>query len=208
MKSPPSVPSLHCMVLDAKRHGLGTLPGVPLDVAPGPQLAGYRRALPAIKKLGVLYDPARSTSFIEEARSAATSASFTLVLRSVDRPERVPEAARAILNEVDALWIIPDPLVAEADAFRFILAEAMKKKVPLLAYSDGFVRTGALLGITPDYRGIGIETARLAEALEQHAPEAELAVRIPPPKLMVNLRTAQMLGITIPPAVMSEVIVP
>ena len=81
----------------------------------------------------------------------------------------------------------------------------LRQGVPLVGLSASHVRSGALAALVCDYADVGRQTAALALRVLR----GESAARIPvdhPRKvgLVLNLRTARHLGITVPPALVQE----
>jgi putative ABC transport system substrate-binding protein len=202
------LPVVYCMVLDAKANGVGApnLVGVPLEIPARVQLAELKRLLPGARTVGLVFNPARSDAEVKGARIAADELALTLLAAPATSAAAFPEALRQLLPRAQALWLLADPTVVTADTFRLMLESAMAHRVPLVAFSDEFVRRGALLSLSPDFEAVGIEAARLARALSEGKKPSELTPAQPRFKLVVNLGTARALGVSLPQEALKEAV--
>lgn len=195
------IPIVFSMVLDPLKHGLngsnitGTLIEVPLDR----QFATVRSLLPSVKRIGALYDPAKTGTLIEEARRHAKTHGFDLAANGVTSERDVPAALRTLLADVGALWLIPDSTVLTDESLRFLLGSALEHNVPVIAFSPEFVRSGALLSLSVDYTDVGRQAGHLAKRiLDGHVALPLRPVPVDRIKMALNLKTARFLGIPVP----------
>jgi len=198
------VPVVYCMVLEPRANGVGAphVIGVPLEIPPMVQLSELKRTLPATQRVGVIYNPARSGRELEEAQVAAGKLGLVLHAEPASSAAQFPEALKKLLPKVQALWLIADPTVVTQDTFRLMLESASANRLPLLVFNDEFVRRGALLAVSPDFEGAGLEAARLAQDLAAGKKPSEIAPAQARWTLVLNLGTAKALGITLPPEVL------
>jgi len=120
------MPVIFCMVLDPARHALTApnMTGIRMEIPVGRQLGMMRSVLPGMKRIGVLYDPAKTGALVEEARLLAKSMGLELVGKQVGTEKDVPAALRALLSQVEALWLVPDSTVLTEDTLKFVLDTA------------------------------------------------------------------------------------
>ena len=195
------VPIVYMMILDPLKHQLtaanmtGTLLEVPVDR----QLKIMRTFLPALHQLGMLYDPAKTSSRVKEAERVATFSDFQLTGLPVESDKEVPQQLRTLLSNVEALWLIPDSTVLTNESVRFILESALARQIPVIGFSPEFTRLGALLSMSVNYGDVGRETGLLAKRILDGERLLPLnPVPIERLKIAVNLKTARFLGITFP----------
>jgi putative ABC transport system substrate-binding protein len=195
------VPIVYMMILDPLKHQLtaanmtGTLLEVPVDR----QLKIMRTFLPTLHQLGALYDPAKTSSRVKEAVQQATISDFQLKGLPVESDKDVPQQLRALLSDVEALWLIPDSTVLTNESIRFILESALARQIPVIGFSPEFTRLGALLSMSVNYGDVGRETGLLARRILDG--ERLLPLNPVPSerlKITVNLKTARFLGMTFP----------
>jgi putative ABC transport system substrate-binding protein len=200
----PSCPVILALVPEARKSGLEvSTPLVPMFVPPGRQLKALRAALPGAKKIGILYDPAISKPLVNECEAAARSAGVTLVRKEVGARQEVAAAVRAMVGEVDAIWLLPDTTVIGADTFKFIMLTALQAKVPVVGFSEGMSKAGALLAVEADYGEMGQKAARAAQRIlagQAAAPEA------PDGAIYLNAKSAGVLGLSLPAEIKAQAV--
>ena len=201
----PDIPLVYCMVVDPARAGLLPAPaphvgGVLFDVPVRNQLAAFRMVNPRAVRIGVLYSPDHS-AHVREAERAAPVLRLVVTARAVGGEREVPAGLRALLagpDAVDALWLPPDALLLAADTRRFLFEEMSRAGKAVYAFSSALMADGALASNGPDLVSVGQEAAGLVDRLA--AGERDLEVRVPRAELLVNLRVAARLNVTIPEA--------
>ena len=195
------VPIVYMMVLDPLKHQLttdnmtGTLLEVPLDR----QLKIMRTFLPTLRRLGTLYDPAKTSSRVKDAEKQAANSDFQLKAVPVESEKDVPQQLRTLLGDVEALWLMPDSTVLTNESVRFILESSLANQIPVIGFSPEFTRLGALLSLSVNHGDVGRETGMLAKRILDGERLLPLnPVPIERLKITVNLKTARFLGITFP----------
>ncbi len=198
----PGCPVIVALVPDPRMVGLAAnTPFVPMFVPPARQLKVVRAILPSVQKLGIIYDPALSTGLAAECQSAATAAKLTLVRKEVGARKDVIGAARELIGEVDAVWLIPDTTVIAADTFKFVMVTSLGAKVPVIAFSEGMSKAGAVLAVEADYGEMGVKAAKAARRLLVGGAEGPEA---PEGTIYLNAKSAAMLGLTLSPAMRAQ----
>jgi putative tryptophan/tyrosine transport system substrate-binding protein len=162
-----------------------------------------REILPAMKRVLLPYD-ASEPSFaqvLSRYRSAAQRLGVTLI----ENPLRTQEEARAALTDiakgqVDAI-VAPRWLTLNIPGF--MLEIAARQAVPTMFSDAFFVDRGGLVSYAANTTQEGHQAARLVDRIIKGAKPAELPVEQPTTfELVINLKTAGALGLTIPPAVL------
>lgn len=215
-KLPPSqqIPVVFTMVIDpvglsligsAERSG-GRFAGVALAVRPHRQLRALLDTAPIVRHVGVIYNPKEPVfqQMVAQAREDAARLGLTLVEAHAESAAQVPNALAALQGEVDALWLIPDPVCAVPESFQQILNWAQTHKIPLLAFAESFVRRGALLGIGVDMAEQGALAAELAVRILNGERPEEMPL-LTPRRLLAyyNRKTARELNLEIPPMLLN-----
>ncbi len=201
------IPVLFCMVLDPAKHDLKApnMTGIRLEIPLNRQFSAMRSVLPSLKRIGVLYDPEKTGHLVEEARLLAKSMGIELVAKQVNTEKEVPPALRALLSQVEALWLVPDSTVLTEDSLKFVLGTALDLNVPVVGFSSELVRSGALVGLSVSYEDVGRQAGVLAKKMltDEYKPSS---ATLPPDRLRLalNLKTAKFLGITISPEVVNN----
>jgi len=104
-------------------------------------------------------------------------------------------------GEVDSVFICSPHL--RLDFHALILDEATKHRLPLVGYRQAWVERGALFSYSPDFREVGrLDMARQAAKIFKGAKPADLPVeQISQLHLVVNKKTADAIGVTIPQSI-------
>ncbi len=200
------VPIVYMMVLDPLKHQLtaanmtGTFLEVPLDR----QVKIMRTFLPALHRVGILYDPSKNASRMKTAVEQAGILGVQVNGLPIESDKDVPPQLRALLSDAEALWLISDSTVLTNESIQFILESAFARQIPVIGFSPEFTRLGALLSISVNYGDVGRETGLLVKRiLDGHGLLPRDPLPIERLKITVNLKTARFLGLTFSKELMS-----
>jgi len=147
-------------------------------------------------------DPA-STLQTEGLRSLGGQLGFKVVTAEARRAKDAPEAMKELAGKADAIY------VADCSAAQMQAAEIMKialsARKPVISQVPGLAEDGALLTLEADPaeqgKLIAVHTLQIVSGQKAHL----LPVRTPKKiNLVVNKKTASVLGLKIPPAVLNE----
>jgi len=203
------IPVIFYIVLDPVKNGLTApnMTGIMLEIPIERQFTTMRTVLPNVKRIGVLYDPEKTAGIVEDARRHAKAAGIEVISRPIRSDKDVPAALRALLPQIDALWLIPDSTVLTEESLNFIQTTSLDSHTPVFGFSSDLVRNGALMGLSVNYEDIGRQAAAVAKRIlaGQARPSSTTALVAPDRvRLSLNLKTAKFLGITIPPDVINR----
>jgi putative ABC transport system substrate-binding protein len=91
------------------------------------------------------------------------------------------------------------------DHWRRIVEFALKNRLPTVSGPGAFVEAGGLMAYGPDYLDLFRRAATYVDKILRGAKPSDLPVEQPTKfELIVNLRTAKALGLTIPPQVLAR----
>jgi ABC-type uncharacterized transport system substrate-binding protein len=113
----------------------------------------------------------------------------------------VPQAVRDLLKgeqPVDALWILPDPMVLEASTRRFVLAEALLAGKPVYSFSASLISEGALVSHSADVASIGQGVGELIGRLLSGQKAERQPLLVPRGEVVINKRMADQLKVVVP----------
>lgn len=189
-------------VASLQRPG-GNVTGVALYVEMEVKLVEFvREILPAARRLGVLVnrrDPVHKL-YLDSIESAATHVKLEPVVVRIAQLEDFEGAIKELADrKVDAV-LIPNQTLLAAPR---LAALALNARLPLFSSFDHLVKLGGLLSYgtlpTESYR----QAAKQVDRIMRGAKPGDLPVEQPTRfRLVVNLKTAKTLGITLPPAIM------
>jgi putative ABC transport system substrate-binding protein len=198
----PDLPVVFCLVLNPELHGLpaGNMTGVSMKVSHQQQLESIKSVAPHARRIGVLYDERQQTATISAAKHQAKLLGLQLIGSPVSKRGDVSRALLALLPQIDLLWVLPDHTVVTDESLPFLLESAFDAKIPLFGFSSTFVQRGALGAVVIEPLDAGIQAAQLAAAiLRDPATGGMRTVQPDHPKLVLNLNTAEYLGLTLAP---------
>jgi putative ABC transport system substrate-binding protein len=210
-----TVPIVMINVGDPVRAGLiaslprpgGNVTGLTL-VAPEmtvKRLELLKETLPKVARVAVLWDSA-STGFDADGTLTAAARSLGLRLQRVEvrAPKDLEGAlAEARRNRAEALLVLPSPILNYQRAR--LVELAAKEKLPASYQSSEFVEAGGLMSYGPDLPDIARRAATYVDKILKGAKPADLPVEQPVKfELVVNMKTAKALGLTIPPAILTR----
>jgi putative ABC transport system substrate-binding protein len=157
-------------------------------------------ALPSVARVALIHNGAVTST--AEARETAQKLGLTLQPLDVRVEAGLNAAMVAVrLTRPDALIVVPNPLTYTSR--HRIASVGLLQQVPVLfgwrefRDADGLMTYGA--NMTALYR----RAATHVDKILKGAPPGDLPVELPRFELVINLRTARALGVTIPPAVLS-----
>jgi putative ABC transport system substrate-binding protein len=165
-----------------------------------------KEAAPGVTRLGLLLNPLNPAwqNYPEELAAAGKTLGLILVRMEARDLEEVEQAFDAAMDEgVDGLFGFGDPsLLGTTAGMERIVGLIRQHHLPSVSDETDFARRGGLLSLGPDFVTIGRRAAEYIDRILQGAKVDELPVERPAEyKLIVNLRAAQDLGITIPPGI-------
>lgn len=166
-----------------------------------------KEAAPGITRVGVLLNPLNPVwqTYPDVLAEAAQALGISLVrIEARGEPELDDAFAAMAAERVDGLFGISDStLVGDTQALKRIVELTSGYPLPSVSDETDFARVGGLLSLGPDFSAIGHGAAEYIHRILQGAKVAELPV-VHPPKflLIVNLKAAETLGLTIPPSVL------
>jgi putative ABC transport system substrate-binding protein len=145
--------------------------GVSGELHPGMQVTLYRYVFPSVRRIGVLYSKAYNREWLEGTRGIAKDMGVEIVGKPVHKAKGTLAALKDLLPEVDALWLISDPVVmSDKDVILGIFKECDARKKPVFSYHEAYAEYGAVLIVSVDDPTTGRQAADMAmEALTGRA---------------------------------------
>ena len=178
----------------------GNFTGLFLDLPElsGKQIELLKEAVPTLSRLGVLWDSAIGAVQFDAAQAAARAAGVTLLSLPIRSPEDFKDAFdRAARERIHGVVVLSSPLILEK---RLQIVEwAMKARLPTISLLTFFPRAGGLMAYGPNLPDMYKRAATYVDRILKGAKVAELPIERPTRfALVINLKTAKALGLTIP----------
>jgi len=189
------------LVASLARPG-GNITGVSFVVAEfgGKWVELLHELAPRAARIAILWNPVNGASrvLLRGVREGAGSLGLTLLLDEVRRAEDLPTAFAAIAEQA------PDALIMDTDAVLFahhreIIEFAAAHRLPTAYGLREFAEAGGLFSYSPNAFDIWRRVAGYVDKIVKGAKPGDLPVQQPTKfELVINLKTARTLGLTIP----------
>ena len=172
----------------------------------GKRLELFKEAVPPVERLGLIWNPTAPgvELRLKEARKAA--AKFVVTLRTFEvRDAKELDGAFATMakERLSRLMVLADPLTVRNRTH--IVELAAKSRIPAIYPFLEFTRVGGLMAYGPSIPELFRRAAGYVEKILKGAKPADLPVEQPTKfDLVINLKTAKTLGLTIPRTVLAR----
>jgi putative ABC transport system substrate-binding protein len=182
--------------------GLTSMSG---DLGPK-RLEILKEAFPGLTRVAVLWNAGNPTAtrFFKDMESAAPQFGIhlqALGVRGAGSHEVQGAVDAAARERAGALFVIEEAMLLAHRTL--ILDHASKRRLPTASTNREFVQAGGLVGYGVNLPEMFRQTARYVDKILRGAKPADLPVEQPTKlELVINTKTAQALGVTIPPALL------
>jgi len=169
------------------------------------RLALLKEAVPGVSRVAVLADPATpSSGMVQETEQAARALGVQLHILEVPEPSGLDAAFATLTTEpVDALMVLPSARFSEHR--RQIVDLVAHRKLPAIYSNRGLVAAGGLMFYGSNAADLLRRTATYVDKILKGAKPGDLPVEQSMTfELVINLKTAQALGLTIPPSLLFQ----
>lgn len=169
------------------------------------QLELLKEILPESKNVGVIYNAAEPNSVIQVniAKEAAEKLGLKILEATVANASEVYQAVQTLAGKVDAIYTPTDNTVASA--ISAIVKVANDENIPIIGAERGHVDGGALATLGIDYYLLGKQTGLVAAKVLNGEDPAGIPIEGSKDlKLIINKKSAEILGLVIPEQVLSR----
>lgn len=172
----------------------------------GKRLQFLKQALPKVRRVGVLGHPLRADTSKEQKliELAAATLGVTVIPAMASKASDL-DAAFALLSKSRAEAVLTTHTPLFQSERRRILSLAATQRIPVVAHRSGLADDGALMSYSSILTDQVRRAAQLADKILKGAKPADIPVEQPTKfELVVNMKTAKTLGITIPGEIMLQ----
>jgi putative tryptophan/tyrosine transport system substrate-binding protein len=170
------------------------------SVLSGKRLELLKETVPKLSRVAVLWDPRNpgSTPQWKESQLSAKELGLQLYSMEVSSADKYESAFKeAVKARSAALAVTADPLFNSQP--KRIADLAAKNRLPAIYPWKHFVDSGGLMSYGPNFAAVGRDVARYVDKILKGTKPVDLPVEQPTKfELMINLKTAKALGLTIP----------
>jgi putative ABC transport system substrate-binding protein len=181
----------------------GRLTGVQFSTTDltGKRLEILKEMLPRLRRIIIIYNP--NNRFAADAAALARQAGKQFGVQVAERQVNAVEGLRQALGalkakEADAFFYISDSMVMSQA--QLVVSTAMSKKLPTMFSEQNLVAMGGLASYGQNFYESGRLSAKHVQKIMSGAQPGDLRVEVVDKfELVINLKTAKDLGLTIPP---------
>ncbi len=205
-----TIPIVMSVVIDPVGSGLvaslarpgGNVTGLTIMASDlvGKQLELLKEVVPKVSRVALLWNPANpgSAPQLRQAEAAARALGVRLQPLEARDPKEIDSAFAAMTRErAGALLILPDAIFGNQR--RQIAELAAKRRLPSLLGVGEYAEAGGLMTYSANNLDLERRAATFVDKILKGAKPADLPIEQPSKfELIINLKTAKALGLTIP----------
>ena len=170
----------------------------------GKQLEILKEAVPTLSRVGVFWNATFQTPTLRAIEAAAQALDITVLPVDIQKPADIDAAFATMLQErAEALLVTAAPQIGRH--YQQIVDFATMHRLPTMFQARRAVEAGGLMSYYLDWADQRRRTAVYVDKILRGAKPVDLPVEQPTTfELVINLKTAQALGITIPPTLLFQ----
>jgi putative ABC transport system substrate-binding protein len=173
------------------------------DVA-GKRIGLLRAVIPSLTRLGVLVNAGYPPAVLEtgEVEAAARAIGIVVVQAEIRRAEDFVPAIDGLKDRADALYVCTDSF---ANSNRVVInTTALAARLPTMHGFRGQVAAGGMMSYGANFPSLFRRAGEIADKILRGAKPADIPVEQPTKfDLVVNLKTANALGVDVPPLLLA-----
>ena len=162
---------------------------------------------PKVVRVAIIQNTPQHGPAMKQLQTSAPSLRLQLQLVEVEVPDQLERAIEAMSRErVEGLITLPNPLLRQDNRSRKQIVDfILKQRIPSMHEAGEYVLSGGLMAYGPDERNNYRRAAGHVDKILKGAKPADLPVEQPTKfELIINLKTAKQIGLTIPPNVLAR----
>jgi len=168
----------------------------------GKRLQLLKEFIPKLNRVAVLWDPGLDPTPLKAAEAAARTVGVDLRVAAASRRDDFAQAlSEATRQHTEALLVVQSPAF---DAYaKEIAVLALKHRLPSIGVFNGFAKSSGLMSYGPDLRALFAQGANYVDRILKGAQVGNLPIERPVRfELVVNVKTAKALGLTVPQSIL------
>jgi putative tryptophan/tyrosine transport system substrate-binding protein len=180
----------------------GNITGISAQSAdtPGREIEFLSQLVPGLRRLAIIGNAGSPGSIFElkAAETAAHALGLEAATFQLQRPDDLAATFDKIAGHADGIYAAPDPLLSTVRAQ--LIALALRARLPSTFGSRDYVEAGGLMSYGANLASSFARAADFIDKILRGAKPADLPVEQPTQlEFVINRRTANDLGITVPP---------
>jgi putative ABC transport system substrate-binding protein len=192
------------LVASLARPG-GNVTGLSLfatDLA-GKRLELLREIVPGLRRLAILGNVGSNVLELNEVQTTAKMLGLEVVAVEIRQADDIAPAFEALKGRAEAMYVAANPL---ANTNRVLINDlALDAQMPTVHGFRQYVETGGLISYGPNTADLFRRAGDYVDKILRGAKPADMPVEQPTKfDLIVNLKTAKALGLTVPPSLLAR----
>jgi len=188
-------------------HPGGNMTGfVTWPVSPGKQIELFKELVPQLRRLLLLIHPKDPVGqrWLAEVRKASETLKIKLLERQATNQADIERVLRSVKRgEVEGIFVSSQILRTNFSAVMISLAS--ERRLPLAVHRKEWVEQGGLFSYATDLASVGRAAAPYVDKILKGTKPADLPVQqMSRIELIINLKTAKQMGLTVPPNVLAR----
>lgn len=168
------IPILFTMVINYMRYSKKypeiaqkNVTGIAMEIPLSSQITQFRMLYPGLKSLGVPYNPEASSEIVKSAIKSSKSLNIRIVPIPVLEAKDIEAELKKNRKSFNGLWMIGDVKLynKKTNALQKLVDFSNNSDVPLLAFSENFVKAGAFFSVSINYKSLGSQVALMGRSL-------------------------------------------
>jgi putative ABC transport system substrate-binding protein len=175
-----------------------------IDIA-AKRLELLREVVPGLRRLAILANIGSPGAVLEMDEVEATTRTLGLEATKLQirSAEDIVPGFNEIKGRTDALYVVLDPLI-NTNRIR-INSLALGARLPTIHTHEGLVEAGGLMSYGPNFVDLHRRAAELVDKILRGTAPGDIPVEQPTKfELVMNLKTAKALGLTVPPSLLAR----
>jgi putative ABC transport system substrate-binding protein len=172
----------------------------------GKRLEILKEILPKLSRVVIIYNPNNRSAVEAAALTRQTGQQFgvQVVERQATSVEELRQRIGALkAKEADAFFHISDSMVTSQA--QLVIDAASSKKLPTMFSEQGLVAMGGLASYGQNFHEVGRLSAKYVQKIMTGSQPGDLRIEtVDKFELIINLKTAKQIGLTIPPNVLAR----
>ena len=164
-----------------------------------------REVVPNLGRLAIMANAGAAGAVLELREVAATAQTLGIEVTPIEvrQADEIIAAVLALKGRADALYGATDPLI-HSNRIR-TNALARDQRLPTISGNRDYVDAGALMSYGPDWPVLFRHAAEQVDKILRGTKPADIPVEQPTKfDLVINLKTARALGLTVPPTLLAR----
>ena len=172
----------------------------------GKRLELLTETIQKLSRVAVLYDPGDPAKIAEfkETQAAAQGLGVQIQSLEVRSPREFESAFKSATSWKGNALVVLQTVITQAN-HKQIVELATKNRLPAMFGESQYIETGGLMSYGPSYNDLSRRAATYVDKILKGAKPADLPVEQPMKfELVINLKTAKQIDLTIPPNVLAR----